>query len=201
MFDKRVKLKDGQKVTIEPVDQLTGLVKIDFNTGVDQGVFLGGGLSGNVMIPEALNEPSIPKWPPIPGELDLEKNPIKTKIVFTNNENEQLADVDDDFQLAGNIVPPHSVDNVLITLLDVKKTVNDFIDRYLNNMEENILDDLYQTLENKFKFNMDYMNDYNVSNRDKINDVKGVVDNNLEDIRNVAINLQSDFNKEDSKGL
>ena len=45
------------------------------------------------------------------------------------------------------------------------------------------------------------MNDYNISNYEKVNDVKDVVNNNLEDIRNAVLNLQEELDKEESKGL
>lgn len=186
MFEEnKITLKNGKEVTIKPRegDRLAGDVMIDYGTYKKPGIFLGGGLSGRVVVPEAINKPfELPKEEGI-----SEKLPI-----------DQLGN---DGRLTGSIIAPIHADDVLISLLDIKKIIDNIIKNHPDVEDVGLLNDLYRELVEKYYFNRDYMDDLNISNIDKVNDVKGVVNNNLEDIRNAVLDLQEELDKEDSKGL
>ena len=181
--ENKITLKDGNEVTIKPYDggALAGSVIIDNGINPYPGIFLGGGLSGDVVIPDALNEP---------------RKPIRG----TNGKFELPKGIKDG-NLAGYIVPVRETDNILVSLLDIKKIIDELVKKHpdLENIE--VLNELYDLLKEKYNFNREYMDDLNISNLEKVNDVKGVVNNNLEDIRNAVIDLQEELDKEDSKGL
>lgn len=184
MFEEnKITLKDGNEVTIKPFegDRLAGSVVIDNGIRPYPGIFLGGGLSGDVVIPDALNEPAKP-------------------IRGTNGKFELPKGIENG-KLAGYIVPVRETDNILISLLDIKKIVDELVKRHPDLENNEVLNELYDLLEEKYNFNRDYMDDYNISNNEKVSDVKGVVNNNLEDIRNAVLDLQEELDKEDSKGL
>ena len=184
MFDEnKITLKDGNEVTIKPYegDRLAGDVIIDYGTHQDSGIFLGGGISGHVIIDDPIIDIPEPINPPM-------DEPQKPPILGNDG-------------LGGYIIAPRETDNVIISLLEIKKIIDEVIKNHpeIENIE--VLNEFYDLLKEKYKFNRNYMNDYNISNYEKVNDVKDVVNNNLEDIRNAVLNLQEELDKEESKGL
>ena len=150
MFEEnKITLKNGKEVTIKPRegDRLAGDVMIDYGTYKKPGIFLGGGLSGRVVVPEAINNPFEPIKRDENGKINL---PIDK--------------LGNDGRLAGSIIAPIHADNVLISLLDIKKIIDNIIKNHPDVEDVSLLNDLYRELVEKYFFNRDYMDDLNISN-------------------------------------
>ena len=160
-----MKAKTGETISVSPMPegQLAGDIMI--NTGEDSypGVILGGGLSGNVVYPGAINDPK----DPLPPEINR--------------------------PLGGLILPPWEIENGLMELLEIKRILKEARDKNLISDEK--LEELIAALDDRYRWNDDYMENKEISSDDKMADVQGVVDANLNRIRDYTTIYQSSLDK------
>ena len=174
---RTITLKNGEEVIVTSGrERLAGDVMIDFGGRQEPGILLGGGLSGDICITEAINKP-----------VELPKGKEGEEVILKPD------------HLAGNVILRPDADNVLMTIINIRKIINNIISN--NQYTGSLISQLQEQLAGLYRFNKEYIADETIDEIEKANDVKSVVDNNLQDIRSATIDFNNTLDNEQTKGL